>query len=75
MEGGDFGGGRVKARDGGIDMALANAPGNHLGVLRAKIQNENLLRHQKSLALPRALVHQKRLIRRRQAMARQEAEG
>ena len=37
----------VVAQDGGIDMALANPPGDHLRELRAKIQDDNLFHGRK----------------------------
>ena len=45
---GDFGGGRVEAEDGGIDVALAHAPGDDLRVLRTEIQDDNFFRHDES---------------------------
>ena len=46
LERGDFGGGRVVAQDGGIDVALADAARDDLGVLRPKIQNDDLFVHE-----------------------------
>ena len=40
----DFRGGRVVAQDDRIDVALADAPRNDLRVLRAEVQDDDLLR-------------------------------
>ena len=45
LEPGDLRGGRVEAQDLGIDVALADAAGNHLGVLGAEIEEDDLFVH------------------------------
>jgi hypothetical protein len=51
--------GRVVGEDDRIDIALADAPGDDLGVLRPKIEDDDLFSHGKVLAAERDLAREK----------------
>src|ERR1700733_6658228 len=46
--------------DGGIDVALAHAPGDDLRVLRAEIQDDNFFRHDEKMIFPAGAPHGER---------------
>src|ERR1700733_6004699 len=46
--------------DGGIDVALAHAPGDDLRVLRAEIQDDNFFRHYEKMMFPAGAPHGER---------------